>query len=293
MSDYLYITEELVNVVCSRMGYEIITRGLAKVDNLEEMPNYIEGKHIRLLWSGGLDSTALLECLLVMKASKITLVSSRITNTFEKAGREEVARAFILGKLKEKYPKTEIEYTIVNMEMPLLKTEEYGGLVRSQFPIHLFNMWFLEEGLDFVMTGFIQDDIRMLTTSKGEVISDVSLMHKSFEVSRDLHTQRDTVLLMPLINLTKNRLYDKVTDQLFQDAQWCEHSELIYGTKQKMRELGKRRVPVCGQCAPCMLMAEVTIAKEVLPAMLGMIEDGTAPTISEADLEENISEDIK
>ena len=232
----------------------------------------VEDLTVKLIWSGGLDSTILLETVLAL-GMRVDIVSANIINNTEKTEREKKSRETILGKLVKKYPKKIRHY----YEQDIVMRQQVVGcaLRRTQYPVHLFNSIYYPEDLDVILLGFIQDDVMHVPDENGNLTSDASLFQKTFNTFKPmLGSENNVSMMFPLINLTKEDIYKEATVEALTDTTWCEHAVELYG-KLAAGPYGKKMANVCFRCKPCLLMMKTIAAVEVMDAVFSIkgVED--------------------
>lgn len=196
---------------------------------LEQQPRY------RVLWSGGLDSTYLIQHLLDQDPKNQVYASYvKVSNNSEKADKELAAIEKMQPILAKKYG-SRFYYSGTCMEFSVLAETEMHRL--KQIPLWLSA---------YLLTSYPRDDYFAL----GYVMNDcaVSYTEEIKEIAKSFSLLSEFVfppIVFPLSKLDKAEIIGRIDNELLPHLWWCEHP----------KENSDERL--CGACSPCKRMVEV------------------------------------
>lgn len=195
-------------------------------------------KHALVLWSGGLDSTALIQYYLgnnyKVTALPVALVGNVNKTIREAAAREELAKHF------QRWNTDQNRFEL--LQTSRVEMVSFGNLIGlSQAPIWLAALACrVERHHDEVAIGYVMNDdaasfsenIQAIWQSYGALTSD-SPLHMV-----DRHPWPP--LVFPILRVSKRRLWDNLGHEITDKVTWCEGEA---GPQDK-----------CGECVPCKKM---------------------------------------
>lgn len=208
MSKYVFINSDFVrdlNDVIRSYGIETL-----------------KDKRVSLVFSGGIDSTMLLEYLINTEC-KLELVNINIKNNYDQMGKESLASKEIIELLRKHYDGKDNLY----WSYPITTNHEFlfdgGGInsIKSQYPILIPFM--ASSNGEYVMNGMILDDIETFVVD-GKLTTTINEFHNIFDAFSRIQN-RPTKLLLPLMGIHKHELlgnYCNDIPKLLSSTYWCE-----------------------------------------------------------------------
>lgn len=185
-----------------------------------------------VLWTGGLDSTALVHRLLT-EGHSVTVGYVVITNNEEKSKRELAATRAMSKILKEEFPDTFGDWNHIST-----MSINQGSMLALQQPLmFLTSLAYAVSStpFDYVAIGYVLND------SAVSYLADLVNIWKSF---KPLFLTKQPQLVFPNIKIGKQEEYDNLPIYLRSSVTWCEAAGEV--------------VP-CNTCTPCKRMLDITL----------------------------------
>lgn len=173
-------------------------------------------KNILILFSGGLDSTALLYKQLTETKNNIKVAYVDIKNNVNKTIAEKKSRTKILNILNKQYPHR-IETIPDNVELGI-PTGNYSCYGLPQLNIWLFSAVYLCRHIDEMHIGYVCGD---------EAISFIDDIQRTWRAIQILHPElKNTNLKFPLKKHLKTELYHGLPSDIREHLHWCENPKI-------------------------------------------------------------------
>lgn len=186
---------------------------------------------ILILWSAGLDSTAILYEA-AKKRENVRIVYIEIKNNLEKTKVEKTQISKILELLNKEFKS--FFYVNYPITIDVNSSCEFIGLKQ---PL----IWLT--GLFYSLRGF-EKEIRIGYCMNDDAISYINEIKKIWKSFQPLYDKPLPKLVFPLITSKKYRHMESLPDNIFQETTFCETPEKLIGDHIVTWE-------DCGQCGAC------------------------------------------
>lgn len=190
-----------------------------------------------VLWSGGLDSTALIFRLL-KAGHNVTAVHAKIANNVGKAVCERKAIDAIRAVIMEDYSFPQFYFDEGTVEVSAsIGTTDHIGLIQP--PIWLMSAFFLcRDKFDAVALGYVVAD-----DANSYIDEHRRLWKALWGFSNSVKMPR---LEFPIMKEAKRPLYDELPSSVRQSIWWCEHPNKLNVMGDDVTAYGE-----CRECEPC------------------------------------------
>jgi hypothetical protein len=189
-------------------------------------------KRTYVLWSGGLDSTYLIQKLLdENKEQEIVAGYVEVENNSEKVKMEKAAIARMVPFFQKHYG-YRFSYHGVVMS---LHVKNPGSIIHfSQMPLWINSVISTARDIDEVAFGYVMND---------DAISHLEDIRKIFRAYKPICAPKFPKITFPLSKMKKEHFVDALYEELRSNVVWCEFPKQKGNTPDQYE--------YCGNCVPC------------------------------------------
>jgi len=166
----------------------------------------IKDKTFAVLWSGGLDSTYLIQYLLDSGASKVSAYSIKIENNKEQAKAEEKSINKLKDIFREKYPLKFYYERILTMY-----SEIHGIIYLPQSPLFILAAHLIPNH-DYTAIGYVMNDDAI------SFIPEIKRAYYGYKGLRDGTPK----LVFPLVHYNKKVILERIDPLYLKHISYCE-----------------------------------------------------------------------
>lgn len=184
-------------------------------------------KDVFVLWSGGLDSTFLVEKNLI-DGNSVTVGYAKLNNNEKKTEKELASIKKMLGIFKTRCPGTVRDLGVISEHLFNLGS---GNLTLKQLPVWINSLLYLDRNYEEIQIGYTMND---------DAISYIPDIHKIYDAYRGLMTRDMSPITFPLMKQKKADTLYLISDDIRKLIVFCEDE----------------RSDFCGTCHSCLRMKD-------------------------------------
>lgn len=189
-------------------------------------------KMVIVLWSGGMDSTFLVQKYL-QEGHKVNAVYFTLENNETKTKAELAATKKLAGLLEKTF--TDGRFNFSYQAMGRAEVNRGGDIVAHQVPFWILAALFaIDESVNEVAIGYVQNDCAI------SFLEDIRKVYKAYQ---PFFSYKLPKLVFPLTKWSKQEIRNGLAIELMELCVWCECPHDILGANEVFEP--------CGYCDPC------------------------------------------